>query len=630
MAARRGRGGHRMKVATRWRALVMAGGLVALPVRSRAQEAPPDTLTDYVFLALKRLDVLGPVRLDSGSVGVNETGKGQDHRITVDQPLLLDPVTGVIAADRTDLNQPSTCATVFANSGTGDCVGAGGVQPLEVTQLVADPLAACGYPDNFPACGKEDMTIGEDETLTLPEGTYGDVTVSSGTLILSGGEYVFCSLTVEDSTVRAEKPSMVQVERQIDIRGASILNPDLPTSDFRVLSETTHVDIIIMGSQTLLRGSVCSVFRGGQATMPQVRALLCAPKAKLDVKNARVEGTFLAMDIDIAMVTGGNVGAPPDHHDDLHDQHHDFYNQQHHQLLLDHHDLDDLHDRHHGRDDLNHHDAFDHYVLHDYDLDVLVHLDDGNVPDLDVHVDPGIDLDHQHRAGMQHPSRHGVPARPVAGQPRRGEPHGPRSSRAGRLGRRQPAGYGRRLQREPARRCPALLLLHGWSELEKAGPAVVRACAAARAGPGMPARKSAPDHRAQRNRAPHRGGAPGGPVIGRGAERYERHERHGHRGRRQSLRGGSGFHSPCGGTHTPPAPPACARVRQLSCGRLHGRSTASVDLTSNPPPCTFSAWALSFTASRGVHCRKAVSRNPLTELPVGGYPQPETGARSKW
>lgn len=63
-----------MKVATRWRALVMAGGLVALPVRSRAQEAPPDTLTDYVFLALKRLDVLGPVMLDSGSVGVNETG----------------------------------------------------------------------------------------------------------------------------------------------------------------------------------------------------------------------------------------------------------------------------------------------------------------------------------------------------------------------------------------------------------------------------------------------------------------------------------------------------------------------------------------------------------------------------
>jgi hypothetical protein len=300
-----------MKVATRWRALVMAGGLVALPVRSRAQEAPPDTLTDYVFLALKRLDVLGPVRLDSGSVGVNETGKGQDHRITVDQPLLLDPVTGVIAADRTDLNQPSTCATVFANSGTGDCVGAGGVQPLEVTQLVADPLAACGYPDNFPACGKEDMTIGEDETLTLPEGTYGDVTVSSGTLILSGGEYVFCSLTVEDSTVRAEKPSIVLGERQIDIRGASILNPDLPTSDFRVLSETTHVDIIIMGSQTLLRGSVCSVFRGGQATMPQVRALLCAPKAKLDVKNARVEGTFLAMDIDIAMVTGGNVPPPP-------------------------------------------------------------------------------------------------------------------------------------------------------------------------------------------------------------------------------------------------------------------------------------------------------------------------------
>jgi hypothetical protein len=113
-----------MKVATRWRALVMAGGLVALPVRSRAQEAPPDTLTDYVFLALKRLDVLGPVMLDSGSVGVNETGGGQDHRITVDQPLFLDPVTGVIAADKTDLNQPSTCATVFANSGTGNCVGA--------------------------------------------------------------------------------------------------------------------------------------------------------------------------------------------------------------------------------------------------------------------------------------------------------------------------------------------------------------------------------------------------------------------------------------------------------------------------------------------------------------------------
>lgn len=164
------------------------------PVSALGQ-ALPDTLDAYVVFALSRIDVSSSIAFDAGSIGVNAASGSLQGNGAID----LDPETGVIAAATTNLdpNRPSTCAAVFANN---EGTGCGETPRLPFAPpLVQDVRAACGFPSQFPQCGQNSITVTGDTELG-PE-TYGDVTVSGGTLRLSAG----CTSSATSPSTRAAR-----------------------------------------------------------------------------------------------------------------------------------------------------------------------------------------------------------------------------------------------------------------------------------------------------------------------------------------------------------------------------------------------------------------------------------------
>src|SRR5262249_10504224 len=89
----------------------------------------------------------------------------------------------------------------------------------------ASLLAACDYPAPFPACGGTNITVGRGQTIILPPGVYGNVTVEGaplpGKLILDGtGEYRMCNLAVgrrADVFFRSAVPGRVDLFVEQDI-----------------------------------------------------------------------------------------------------------------------------------------------------------------------------------------------------------------------------------------------------------------------------------------------------------------------------------------------------------------------------------------------------------------------------
>src|SRR5262245_19897952 len=98
-----------------------------------APPSPPGVPEDYVLLAMSKLDVSGPIGFATGSVGVNDTN-GQLITTPI-APLALNTQDGVIAANKVRLEQPSTCAALFANNSQG-AVRACGTVP---TQDIPEP-----------------------------------------------------------------------------------------------------------------------------------------------------------------------------------------------------------------------------------------------------------------------------------------------------------------------------------------------------------------------------------------------------------------------------------------------------------------------------------------------------------
>jgi hypothetical protein len=191
---------------------------------------------------MSKLNVSGPIAFLTGSVGVNDTN-GQ-LIITPIAPLALNTQDGVIAANKVRLEQPSTCAALFANIPQGPVHECGTVrsqdipepQPPLVTHL--DAAAICEHPDPFPKCdSKKGVTVDAGTPTTLPPGVYGDLTVNAGTLVLEGGgEYVFCDVVASDgSQVTVAAPSTLFVAGTFTVRLNSQVNVGGSPDDLRIV-----------------------------------------------------------------------------------------------------------------------------------------------------------------------------------------------------------------------------------------------------------------------------------------------------------------------------------------------------------------------------------------------------------
>ena len=224
---------------------------------------PPDVPDAYALLALSKMNVSGPVSLQTGSVGVNEN----NGQLNADKnvPLELNAQDGVIAARKASLLNPSPCtsAAFFANTipgnaadqcGTVQSQGIPAGQPPLVPNVKSSPV--CRLPEQFSTFPKCDasapVTVNAGPEVPLPPGTYGDLTVNGGTLRLEGGAYVFCNVTTNDkSQVIAAASSTLLVANSFNVLPNSQINVGGSPQDLRVLVNGKHDAVNIAGGTQL-------------------------------------------------------------------------------------------------------------------------------------------------------------------------------------------------------------------------------------------------------------------------------------------------------------------------------------------------------------------------------------------
>src|SRR5262249_37734452 len=257
-------------------------------------------------------------------------------------PLVLNTQDGVIAAHMAPLVTPATCtaAAFFADTGdsadqcgTVDRQEIPGGLPL-VPNIESSPI--CHLPPglkNFPECDEhaDPVIVNPGPAVELRPDTYGNLTVNDGgTLRLLGGEYVFCNVTTNNgSQVIAAPSTTLLVADQFNVLPNSQINVGGSPQDLRVLVNGMHNAVnIAAGSQLTfvfagqpaatrpvpLATTTCS-FRqpsvrsfGGISTTVVV-AQLCAlgKPAILNLFGASILGTFIADQINVGDVQGGNT-----------------------------------------------------------------------------------------------------------------------------------------------------------------------------------------------------------------------------------------------------------------------------------------------------------------------------------
>jgi len=259
--------------------------LVLLAVFGGARAAlaaaqPPATLGSYVLFALESLHTKG-LTVEGGAIGVNDG----------DLQGLMGPIVAPaseIAAETVTIDVASKCRQLFGNRFVR--TGPGCAPPTTFTSpLIAAPAAACGYPTPFPPCdANRPVSVGAGTTRVLPPGTYGSLYVSGGSspgsVVLSSGTYVFCSVrTGRGVGVAASGAADVFVTGDVNIGPDTATAPTGGSGSLRIVTNGASIQF---------------------ARAADVTALVCAPNADLRVTSASdLRGTFLARTIYTELIT---------------------------------------------------------------------------------------------------------------------------------------------------------------------------------------------------------------------------------------------------------------------------------------------------------------------------------------
>src|SRR2546427_6879164 len=195
----------------------------------------------------------------------------------------------------------SRCRRIYANTvpaAMPGCQPPGDFRALALP-LMNDVLSECHYPSPFPdQCATASPVIVDlDSQRTLPPGPYGNVVEfsagsRSGRLVLTGGDYLFCSLrTGRSARILFQGPSTVKIQTEVNLGASAYLGPDPDVSPL-----PSAADITLYVNGPAVRFSASS----------EAHARVYAPNAMLRLTHeATIEGTFLARLIRTERIGGG-------------------------------------------------------------------------------------------------------------------------------------------------------------------------------------------------------------------------------------------------------------------------------------------------------------------------------------
>lgn len=256
---------------------------------ARPAHAQRTDMGHYVLFASEELRSRG-LTVERGDVGVNQ------GTLFVRSGVVLDAPNSELSADRASVPVDATCRRLIARSpgpSAPNCPAVTTfVPPFAGPEAVA---AACGYPDEFPACDPaRTVEVLPGETRTLEPGTYGQVTVrSSGSarsvLVLRPGAYRLCGLrTARGARVTFEGPTSLYVTGTVRFGSQSVVN-------------ASGVDSHLI--DLYAAGSIVRVAREAEATLR-----VCAPHSTLRLgRGVQAFGRFVARSI---VAAGLRTGLP--------------------------------------------------------------------------------------------------------------------------------------------------------------------------------------------------------------------------------------------------------------------------------------------------------------------------------
>src|SRR5207245_121000 len=235
-------------------------------------------MDSYLLFALQGMRTKG-LSVSSGNIGVNDpNGAISSAHGVIDAPQ-SDVVAGMVRA-----SVRSRCRRLYANTvpdAMPGCQPPGDFRALALP-LMSDVLSECRYPSPFPdQCATASPVIVDlDSQRTLPPGTYGNVVVfsagsRSGRLVLTGGDYLFCSLrTGRSARILFQGPSTVNIQNEVNLGASAYLGPD---PDVSPLPSEGDITLYVNGPAASTRSARSSAAAATSGTLTAPGARWTAP-----------------------------------------------------------------------------------------------------------------------------------------------------------------------------------------------------------------------------------------------------------------------------------------------------------------------------------------------------------------
>jgi len=267
--------------------LAVLGCLLAT-TGARAQS---HSLDDYALFATDQLRTRG-MTVQAGDVGVNLGSLSASGVISASH--------STVVANTAKLKPGSSCTALYAGVLTG--APCGPLTPFTGPVVEGDVAELCGFPNPFPSCDSaKRVTVAAGASQVLDPGSYGDVSVmgagsSTGTLILRGGDYEFCSVRLGRGA-RMLFDSASQVFLQSDLRMAPLAKAEAAPGS----------GILPPAIRWFVNGTRVRPSRG--ATLD---GKLCGPRATLGAgAGSMLDGSFVAKRIRTDRTDVGHTGFGP-------------------------------------------------------------------------------------------------------------------------------------------------------------------------------------------------------------------------------------------------------------------------------------------------------------------------------